>query len=291
MASVRNLLLSLCIALSLLQSVLGFVIPHVDLSKRVYGGFNMSQSASRHAVAVYKRISSNSATVCGGSLISKEYLITAATCVSGGNGAVANASTVTVGYGNLDRYAQEQVVATNIFVHPKFFDGKGGSNIQYNIAVIRIPKLEFTDTVHRIPIYAGPIDPHVKVLATGWGGAENWTGKKTNLQGAVVTTGDISTCAKTDAAFTDQNGPQICTLVDLSPGKGICTGDFGSGLLIKYNNKYSLAGVANWLSGGSDNSGCVGAGAVQHFTHVDYFIDFITQSTGLAKTFLTVGSE
>ncbi|KAJ2802934.1 hypothetical protein H4R20_003086 [Coemansia guatemalensis] len=279
------LLLSLLLA-SLPYQVSGLALPQT-MNKRIINGFLMPKTLGPYSVSVVRR-KGNVLYMCGGSLISKQHVLTAAHCIVDGN-AAADPSTVTIGYDSMDKDKQKKAVATKVTFNPSYLkDGKTDS--RYDLAIIQVEPLTLSDNTQVIPIYGGSIVADQTIMAMGWGGTEPNAILRNLLRGVKVKTGTTKACQEFSGSFDNNNGPQVCTLGSLTPEKSTCGGDSGSSVVINYDGKVALVG-ANSIGVyiGSDTS-CGSKNSAHFYVHPYYHIDFITKTTGLDKSKLVIGT-
>ncbi|KAJ2660567.1 Transmembrane protease serine 2 [Coemansia sp. RSA 1200] len=299
----QRILAMAMIAGQVLQAVLGAVIPPIletktitTMSKRIVNGFYMPRALAPYAVYLVFRFGEGGERVCGGSVISPDYVLTAGHCVVM-NGKYFPPANITVYYGNEEVGSQTAATTLQVTGHPDFLVN-GQMNLDYDMAVIKIKTITLTAdsgsgnssgvNVGRVPIYAGEIDAGQNLMAMGWGITQ--TGSLASvLQGAVVTTGDLATCRSKNSYFSSHNGPQLCTLTKLTPGMATCVGDSGTSVVISQGSSQYLAGTVSFSIIPSGET-CASNNGVRYFAHPFYFIDFIASATKLSVSYLTDGA-
>ncbi|KAJ1823191.1 hypothetical protein LPJ75_000041 [Coemansia sp. RSA 2598] len=179
------------------------------------------------------------------------------------------------------------VKAKSLTIHPDF---KGNAtNGLADIAIVEIDALTFGGLVEKIPIYTGNIPDNQTMLAAGWGVTETGEPNFTALLGVLVKSGDTDTCKEFVPSFVDNNGPQICLPESLTPEKMTASGDSGTGLFVFSDQTIKLAGlnsVAAQFVYPQNNT----VATVHLNVHVNYYMEFITATTGLTEAYLT-GSD
>ncbi|KAJ1644088.1 hypothetical protein LPJ64_004209 [Coemansia asiatica] len=149
--------------------------------------------------------------------------------------------------------------------------------------------LAFGGLVEKIAIYTGNIPDNQSFLAAGWGVTETGEPDFEALRGVLVKSGDASLCAKFMPSFVDNNGPQICLPESLTPEKMTGSGDSGTGLFVYNSQVVKLAGldsIATQVVIPSNNT----VSTVHLNVHINYYMDFITATTGLTEAYLTGSS-
>ncbi|KAJ2564266.1 hypothetical protein IW140_005824 [Coemansia sp. RSA 1813] len=224
----------------LLAASPSIALPTTEMSKRIVGGFLVASGFAPYAVFLQMANGGGSITVCGGSIISPEYVITAAHCVVA-DGKVRASSSITANYNNMDKAKQARVKALEVHVLSGYIT-KTGTDTTYDMAILKIPKLTFGQNTQRIPIYPGKIGANQDIMAIGWGGIESG-GLSSQLRGVVLKTGDKKSCWGANSKVGDNNGAQVCALIKLTPNMSTCGGDSGSSVVIGNGNTPMLVGM------------------------------------------------
>ncbi|KAJ2660568.1 hypothetical protein IWW48_002905 [Coemansia sp. RSA 1200] len=162
----------------------------------------------------------------------------------------------------------------------------------YDIALLQVPKLTLNSTTQRIPIYMGTVFPGEYMMASGWGATEN--GKLSDqLRGILQIAGEISECKGYNKGFVNHNGANVCVPDRLVPGESVSTGDSGGALVLSSRTSSSdgkegrqvLAGIASYVVS-RINKKCGTQTSASFFLRPSKYVDFITETTGLAKSYL-----
>jgi len=185
---------------------------------------------------------------CGGSIISENWIVTAAHCISG-----SSPTGERISAGNL-RYndANFQYTISEVYVHPNY----DASTIDYDVALLYISTpIEFSNTVNAIRIAPASSGPFNGVTSTilGWG-----TTSEGGSISAVLREVDIPiiTNAQCSNYYSGNNGitaRMLCAYVT-GGGKDSCQGDSGGPLVINNNGEYLLAGIVSWGIGCARNN-------------------------------------
>jgi len=241
--------------------------------ERIVGGHEAAENEWPWQVALFI----DDAWFCGGSLISDEYVMTAAHCADG-------ASYFNILAGAHDVRASSEPHRVEItsyegFTHPNW----DPNTLENDIALVRLPeKIEFNDYIRPacLPPAEDETNGYVGELTTpvGWGkNADSAGGITPKLQMVEdLPVIDNPTCDQTYGIIYDGI---MC--IDSSDGKGVCNGDSGGSLNMRQDaeNKWTQVGVASFVS----SAGCE-SGDPHGFTRVAYFGQWIESETGLKMT-------
>merc|ERR1719452_15371 len=239
--------------------------------EKIVGGHEAGENQWPWQVALFI----DDAWFCGGSLISDEYVMTAAHCADG-------ASYFNILAGAHDVRASSEPHRVEItsyegFTHPNW----DPNTLENDIALVRLPeKIEFNDYIRPacLPPAEDESNDYVGQLTTpvGWGkNADSAGGITPKLQMVEdLPVIDNPTCDQTYGIIYDGI---MC--IDSSNGKGVCNGDSGGSLNMRQEeeeNKWTQVGVASFVS----SSGCE-SGDPHGFTRVAFFGQWIESETGV----------
>ncbi|XP_063912156.1 venom protease-like [Zophobas morio] len=209
--------------------------------------------------------------VCGGSLISEQYILTAAQCMFGGNPDAPNF--VLLGVTNLnDTNHRQEIKIVSKVVHPEYKT----SSHYHDIALVKLEKPVEINSYARPACLQTKFEiPAIKTIATGWGTTGVGGEPSENLLKVTLDIVDYQICKNTYKTTRNlKNGiiddTQICTGGD--DGQDTCQGDAGGPLQIHQNNDliqriYHIVGVTSF------GIGCGSRPAVN--TRVSYYIKWI----------------
>ncbi|KAJ1953507.1 Trypsin-like serine protease [Linderina pennispora] len=253
--------------------------------KRIIGGKIAPAGKFPFTASVEISTDPENGFLCGGSVISDNYVVTAAHCmVDGETSRPFPAGNIRVGTGNNNITQLSYVAAEQAFVHPDF-DLATSAN---DIALIKVPKLT---NAKAVPIYGGPIADSTPLTVLGWGRTDPVDEDSISimLKEAVIKVGKAKDCAVylkqvADAEYTSADGPQICTENVLTPLADSCQGDSGQGVIIYVKGVPCLAGLTSFGSDIRENPTCGLLNGYGVYTHVYHHVDFISKITGIKFT-------
>ncbi|KAH0816870.1 hypothetical protein GEV33_005921 [Tenebrio molitor] len=203
--------------------------------------------------------------ICGGSIISANYVVTAAHCTDG-----LTAGSLTVRAGTSTRGSGGQVVnVARINQNPSYNDRV----IDYDISVLQLSSsLSLGSSVAAVglPSSSTSWSAGTSVLVTGWGTTtEGSSSLPSALQGVNVQIVSQSTCSSAygSGSITDR---MLCAGVT-GGGKDACQGDSGGPLVVGN----VLAGIVSW------GYGCARNGYPGVYSNVPALRSYIQQTAGI----------
>ncbi|KAJ2082888.1 Kallikrein-14 [Coemansia sp. RSA 988] len=243
-----------------------------NLNPRIMGGTGADFSKYPFIVYLYNQAER---TFCGGSIISDQWILTAAHCIKT---ATTSDLLVYIGQAEYDLDTSKGVKVADIRNHPEYND----QTMVNDISLLRLESPVSSDKATTISIDSQSVGDGETLTALGWGytSATGTTASKQLMKGDLKTLSKQQ-CGSIDTNFNGNNGPRICVAADT--GADTCPGDSGGPLIREQGGKNVLVGITSFGTAGSGQSitsNCGGKGMVSIFTHANYFKSFIDSSTG-----------
>lgn len=243
---------------------------------RIVGGDDAEEASSPWQVMLYKRQPQE--LLCGASLISDQWVLTAAHCIlypPWNKNFTPSQILVRLGKHNRARYEQGQekiVPIDEIIVHPKY---NWKENLNRDIALLHLKRVvQFDDRIHPVCLPSKQVAQKLmfegyKGRVTGWGNLkETWNPSSKNLpvvlQQIHLPIVDQDTCrASTSVRITDN---MFCA--GFKPGEtqrgDACEGDSGGPFVMKNpdDQRWYQIGIVSW------GEGCDRDGKFGFYTHL-----------------------
>lgn len=248
----------------------------------IVGGSPANDNEWPWQVRLY-RDSSDKWGFCGGSLIGRRWVVTAAHCVD-------DRATAVIGYGNVMRSKQRRVDSARIIVHPKY----DPQNFANDVALIRLKTpVKLGKGAQLIGLADGPLYQSSfgkKAAVTGWGQLfdedklkQKYPDGKIPWQELVpmrlmevdVEVQTIERCRQNYGGADSIPNSHLCAGY-AAGGKDSCQGDSGGPLVIAdpaSKAKWRLLGIVSF------GQGCALPKLFGVYTRVDYFGDWIARQT------------
>ncbi|XP_068231252.1 transmembrane protease serine 9-like [Palaemon carinicauda] len=237
---------------------------------RIVGG----QTTTVHEYPWQVGLTSASRPYCGGSIISNQWILTAAHCVEGDS---ASSVKVLIGEHNWGTTTETSVTekrdVSQIIVHPQY----SSKTFDNDMALLKLSSpISFPSDNKIAPVClpdAGNAYDNVDAIITGWGTTSAGGSQSYNLQEVTVPTMTNSKCQQSYGSSITNN--MICAGLDAG-GKDSCQGDSGGPMVTGGNAAASFMvqiGVVSW------GYGCAYAGYPGVYARVNNYLSWIAANT------------
>merc|ERR1719180_494792 len=239
--------------------------------ERIVGGHEAAENEWPWQVALFI----DDAWFCGGSIISDEYVLTAAHCADG-----ASYFDVMAGAHNVRESSEPhrvEITSYNGWTHPMW----NSNDLSGDLALVELPSpLPMNDYISASCLPAAGETPAVgsMVTVTGWGKPSDSAG---GISPVLREVRDIPVITNSDCndVYGIVGDGVVC--IDTAGGRGSCNGDSGGPLVQKASGKaagdqWTQVGIVSFGS----SSGCE-TGLPAGFTRTEYYLDWIKSETGM----------
>jgi secreted trypsin-like serine protease len=207
------------------------------MSARIVGGTDAKPGSNPFQVALLQKAIANdrNAQFCGGTLVKKNYVVTAAHC----SAFAADSVQVLVGSQRLDGSGTRLNVQT-ITNHPDW----NPITYDFDVAVWKLASDANGIPLARLANGDPPLG--TRLLATGWGDTESIPSFPVLLREVKVPLVSRRNCNDANSYSGDITGRMICAGLNAG-GKDTCQGDSGGPLTRRQNGNYKvLTGITSW---------------------------------------------
>lgn len=212
----------------------------LNTKTRIVGGETASPGSWPWQVSLQR----NGFHFCGGSLISDEWILTAAHCFQG-SGDTTSGLAVVLGEDSLTTSSSNQLSrsVSEIINHPSY----SSSNNNNDMSLLKLSDpVSYTDYIQPVCLTAANTAPDVgsDVWVTGWGTLSSGGSSPDRLQEVMVPVVSQSQCSDSYASQNiDITNNMICAG---QAGKDSCQGDSGGPLVYKINGSWVQTGVVSF---------------------------------------------
>ncbi|KAF5287791.1 hypothetical protein FQA39_LY15727 [Lamprigera yunnana] len=200
------------------------------LDWRVVGGETAADGQFPYQVSIRYYDSHN----CGGTIVNKNTILTAAHCLDGYS---VPGLTVIVGTNHISEGGENHNVLTAT-IHPDY----DSYTTENDIGIIKLASdITFNDKVQSVPLETENNEDTIPCILSGWGSTSYPGSAPTYLQFVHLKTITNKACADAHI-FSTVVASHVCTLTKY--GEGACHGDSGGPLVSENNHKQ--IGIVSW---------------------------------------------
>lgn len=262
-----------------------------ELQQWVVGGVLARMGAYPYQVSFHSRdwVHGTSRHVCGGTIISPRWVLTAAHCIN--NGHSGKYYQVVVGMHDKNVYdnVRKSYSVRGVNIHTKF-NGEEGQISGDDIALVHLKDpIEFNDYVQPacLPdqVAADASDlyaPGTRAVISGWGKTESRPiGDKRPLESpdvlhaAAVPLVDWNVCKNANPIYKKEVTESMMCAGNMAGGVSSCQGDSGGPLVKIVNGMATLIGIVSW------SAGCAQPNHPGVFTNVTHELEWIRRTMQL----------
>jgi len=235
---------------------------------RIVGGEEASDGEFPFQVSLRSIGALGATHFCGGSIIDKDWILTAAHCCAGQGPLSMHVVAGGIKLNNFENEEENRDVS-DILGHPSY----SSSDLSNDICLLKLKEsLEFTDFIQPINLPEIEQQTEAGTLATitGWGtlteGGFSLPNVLHKVEIPVVSDDDCDSAYASAGYGTIES--MICAGLP-EGGKDSCQGDSGGPFFLNDPESPTLIGIVSW------GIGCARAGYPGVYTEVSYFIDWI----------------
>ncbi|XP_062134761.1 serine protease 1-like [Drosophila sulfurigaster albostrigata] len=264
--------LAFCCAFALENKSDSTILPHdedfelnLEPDSIITHGYPAYEGKAPYIVSLnLRRDDSNGLTLCGGSIIAHNWVLTAAHCTN-------DKHYVDIHYGSNWRWNGQynHRVRSNNFIQHHLWPNTNGNDI----ALIRTPHVDFTDRVNRVRLPT--FNQRNELFENWWAVTCGWGGQANGQLADWLQCADLQIMSNQECSKSYGNIPIGILCISTPGGKSTCGGDSG-GPLVTHDNPI-LVGVTSFVS----SAGCT-SGSPAGFTRVTAHLDWIRQHSGVA---------
>jgi len=239
-------------------------VPLKDIGSRITNGSPASSGQFPWQVALYLSVSGGT-VFCGGSLISQNWVLTAAHCAQGVTGVTGYfgviSLTVTTG--------RETRTASRAIVHASY----SSSTLANDVALLQLNSaLTLSNTIRTISLATSALSSGVDVTVSGWGVTSDNSGTISNTLNYV----SLSSIANSQCSsyYGSLHEGIVCVLG--GSGQSTCSGDSGGPLITGSGTNAVQVGVVSFVSA----QGCT-RNYPSGYGRVAYYRSWISTNAGV----------
>lgn len=256
----------------------------IKLNKAIVRGQDTSPGEWPWHAAVYRRTGFSDSYVCGGTLISDKFLLTADHCTNddNGNGLVSKRIFIRLGVHNLQALNLQILQQHDVLHVHRFGYSKGVKN---DIAILELStEVRFTEYVQPACINQVPDLTDQLGTVVGWGVTETDALTPVLKSSRMPAIGSIQ-CIESDRDIFGATLDRSLFCAGYTNGTTVCNGDSGGGIHFERDGAWYVGGLVSF-TGVRDSGHLCRTKGYAGFTNVFHFLPWIwniTQLTSLAQ--------
>lgn len=258
-------------------------IPQISKTELIVQGHNTPAGAWPWHVAIYHRNRASDNYVCGGTLISLQFILTAAHCIlepKNRQQLVNHRIFVRLGVHNLDSLNRKTFQQHEIHKMYKPINFTG-DDFRNDVAILELSTLaDLDDFVQPACLSLSKDLTNQYGTVIGWGVTENDEISRI-LKSARMPVVDTVTCLKSNREVFGQTLDEGIFCAGYTNGTSVCNGDSGGGLFFKVDNAWYLGGIVSYSRSRNENSNLCHTESYGAFTKVFTYLPWISLITKL----------
>ncbi|XP_055599194.1 serine protease 53-like [Uranotaenia lowii] len=256
-------------------------VPKVQHQATIKGGSSVNHGEWPWHAAIYHKEGRSYSYACGGTLISEEFVLTAAHCLFNENTyQLMNRKRISVRLGvhNLDEInsvTSKEFPVQTMHLYANF----SRESLQNDIAILELAEVaRFTNFI--LPACLTTEATSSQGTSIGWGLTDN-DEISPILKKADLPIIDSVNCLISDRDYFGHTIDRGMFCAGHKNGTTVCNGDSGGGLFVKHRNSWHLMGIVSFIKKRPDTTNFCATDSYAGFTNVTDYIPWIKNITNV----------